>query len=403
MSVEINKPLKLFYCYAREDKTFRDELDRHLSNFKRRYNIINWSDQEILPGTKWRKEIDAQLDTAHIILLLISAHFMASNYCYTVEMKRALERHEARSACVIPILLRRVDWKDAPFSVLQALPTDAKPIAQWHDPDEAYYDIVQGIEKAVQKLSPLLKTQEKWEKEGNALYQLEQNEEYLVVRNEAICVNSHKVQQAQKTTILTADDDPPLLRLVARNLQLEGYEVTTASDGKQALELIEAHAPDLVLLDVMMPKMDGFTVCHRVREFSAVPIIIMTHRGDDQDKVRGLDLGADDYLTKPFSVDELLARIRAVLRRSKFTTNEQAHTLPTTSIGDLTVDYVQHLVTIAGKKIVLTPTEYRTISYLAQNAGQVVTQNRLLEHVWGVEYVGEDHMLQVTINRASQN
>lgn len=103
---------------------------------------------------------------------------------------------------------------------------------------------------------------------------------------------------AKKTTILTADDDPQLLRLVARNLQLEGYDVLTASDGKQALEQIEAHQPDLVLLDVMMPKMDGFSVCQRVREFSTVPIIIVTARGQDQDKIRGLDLGADDYLTK---------------------------------------------------------------------------------------------------------
>src|SRR5205823_5569234 len=130
---------------------------------------------------------------------------------------------------------------------------------------------------------------------------------------------------AKKTTILTADDDPQLLRLIARNLQFEGYDVLTASDGKQALELIEQHAPDLVLLDVMMPKMDGFTVCHKVREFSSVPIIIVTARGQDQDKIRGLDLGADDYLTKPFSIEELAARVRAVLRRARFTTNEQMH------------------------------------------------------------------------------
>src|SRR5256714_13462127 len=129
---------------------------------------------------------------------------------------------------------------------------------------------------------------------------------------------------AKKTTILTADDDPQLLRLVMRNLQLEDYNVLVASDGKQALEQIETHQPDLVLLDVMMPKMDGFTVCQRVREFSAVPIIIVTARGQDQDKIRGLDLGADDYLTKPFSVDELLARVRAVLRRTQFMANDQA-------------------------------------------------------------------------------
>jgi DNA-binding response OmpR family regulator len=205
---------------------------------------------------------------------------------------------------------------------------------------------------------------------------------------------------AKKTTILTADDDPQLLRLVARNLQLEGYDVITASDGKQALEQIEMRVPDLVLLDVMMPKMDGFAVCHRVREFSAVPIIIITARGQDQDKVRGLDLGADDYLTKPFSVDELLARVRAVLRRAQFTTNEQAHSLRTTAtIGDLTIDFAQHLVMMGGKEVVLTPTEYRIISYLAQNVGRVVTQDLLLEHVWGSEYVGEGHMLQVNINR----
>src|SRR5438309_11803551 len=150
---------------------------------------------------------------------------------------------------------------------------------------------------------------------------------------------------AKKTTILTADDDPQLLRLVMRNLELEDYTVLVASDGKQALEQIETHQPDLVLLDVMMPMMDGFTVCQRVREFSAVPIIIVTARGQDQDKVRGLDLGADDYLTKPFSVDELLARVRAVLRRSQFTANEQAHVLRANiTIGDLVVDYGQHLV-----------------------------------------------------------
>src|SRR5690349_11055216 len=159
---------------------------------------------------------------------------------------------------------------------------------------------------------------------------------------------------AKKTMILTADDDPQLLRSVARNLQLEGYDVLTASDGKQALEQIEAHQPDLVLLDVMMPKMDGFSVCQRVREFSTVPIIIVTARGQDQDKIRGLDLGADDYLTKPFSVDELLARVRAVLRRARFTASEQAHAMrTTTTIGDLTIDYAQHLVTMASYEVPL--------------------------------------------------
>src|SRR5712691_2163543 len=136
---------------------------------------------------------------------------------------------------------------------------------------------------------------------------------------------------AKKPTILTADDDPQLLRLMTRNLQFEGYEVLAASDGQQALEQIESEMPDLVLLDVMMPKMDGFSVCRKVREFSSVPIIIVTARGQDQDKVRGLDLGADDYLTKPFSVEELLARVRAVLRRSEFSTIEHIQGLQATT------------------------------------------------------------------------
>src|SRR5947209_6673452 len=204
----------------------------------------------------------------------------------------------------------------------------------------------------------------------------------------------------KKTTILTADDDPQLLRLVMRNLQLEDYNVLVASDGKQALEQIETHQPDLVLLDVMMPKMDGFTVCHRVREFSSVPIIIVTARGQDQDKIRGLDLGADDYLTKPFSVDELLARVRAVLRRSQLTANDAttlSHNKQT--IGELTIDYAQHQVVIAGCEATLTPIEYRLLAYLAQNAGRVLTQDLLLSHVWGAEYLGESHMLQVNMNR----
>ncbi len=205
---------------------------------------------------------------------------------------------------------------------------------------------------------------------------------------------------AKKATIVVADDDPQLLRLVTRNLQLEGYEVMATSDGVQALERIEETAPDLVILDVMMPKLDGFAVCERVREFSAVPIIIVTARGQDQDKIHGLDLGADDYLTKPFSVEELLARARAVLRRAQVSAGQgQASLRATMTIGELTIDFAQRLVSVAGREIELTPVEYRLLAYLAQNAGRVVTQDLLLEHVWGEEYTGESHLLQVNVNR----
>lgn len=154
----------------------------------------------------------------------------------------------------------------------------------------------------------------------------------------------------KKTTILIADDDLQLLDVVTLNLELEGYHVLRASDGKQALEQIERHSPDLVLLDVMMPRMSGFAVCHQVREFSAVPIIVITARGQEQDKIRGLDLGADDYLVKPFSVGELLARVRAVLRRVQFTKGELAPAMRTPmTVGDLSIDFEQRLVLMAGR------------------------------------------------------
>lgn len=207
---------------------------------------------------------------------------------------------------------------------------------------------------------------------------------------------------AKKTMIVVADDDPQLLRLVTHNLEFEGYEPIPAADGQQALEAIERRQPDLALLDVMMPKLDGFAVCERVREFSNVPIIILTARGQDQDKVHGFDVGADDYLTKPFNVDELLARVRAVLRRSQMSSGRDgadAGTGATLDLGPLHLDFAQHLATLNGQELALTPIEYRLLAYLAQNAGRIVTQDLLLEHVWGPEYVGESHLLQVNVNR----
>ena len=134
-------------------------------------------------------------------------------------------------------------------------------------------------------------------------------------------------------------------------------------------------------------------------KFSSLPIIIITARGQDDDKIKGLNFGADDYLTKPFNIDELIARVRAVLRRTQFSPQEQVYAVRTvTTIGALTIDYSQRLVTIGGEEIVLTPTEYRVLAYLLQNAGRVITHDLLLEHVWGEEYIGESHMLQVNVN-----
>ncbi len=361
-------PVEIFCCYARKDQPLLNELKAHLMPLQRQWLITLWADTDIGAGAEWEKEIEKHLDTAQIILLLISPAFMNSDYCYSKEMQRAIDRHERGEARVIPVVLRSVLWQEEPLNKLQL--------------DEAFLDVVKGIQKAVKEL-------------------IDSREQLSPVRPiQSLVVANEKPKKRSKTTILVADDDPQTLRLVARNLQLEGYDVFTASDGKQALELIEQHALDLVLLDVMMPKMDGFTLCHRVREFSSVPIIMATSLGRDQDIVRGLDLGADDYLTKPFSVEQLIARVRAVLRRAQFTASEQTRSMRTTAtVGDLTIDYAQHLVTMAGREVPLTPIEYRLLAYLAQNVGRVVTQDLLLEDVWGSEYIGEGHMLYVSIKR----
>jgi DNA-binding response OmpR family regulator len=204
----------------------------------------------------------------------------------------------------------------------------------------------------------------------------------------------------KKATILIADDDVQLLDVLALNLELEGYHVLKASDGRQALDLIERYSPDLILLDVVMPRVNGFTICHHVRECSTIPIILITARGQKQDKIRGLDLGADDYLTKPFRVGELLARVRAVLRRSQLTAGELAPIMHATMIlGDLSIDFEQRQVMMAGRKVTLTPIEYRILACLGQHAGRIVFQECLLERVWGAAYADDSHLLQVNINR----
>jgi tetratricopeptide (TPR) repeat protein len=186
MTTASKRPLKLFYCYAREDKALRNELDIHLSSLKRQNLVTSWYDGQIGPGTEWEKEIDTHLRNADIILLLVTPHFLASDYCYDTEMKRALERHQAGNVRVIPIILRRTFWQDAPFRSLQILPTDAKPVTQWSDRDEAFWDITVGIHKAILDLRVLLKTKQEWIDEGNALVDLKRYEEALAAHEQAI-------------------------------------------------------------------------------------------------------------------------------------------------------------------------------------------------------------------------
>jgi two-component system KDP operon response regulator KdpE len=187
-----------------------------------------------------------------------------------------------------------------------------------------------------------------------------------------------------RASILVVDDDPRMRRLLKVNLEGAGYTVTAVADGAAALEVAELDPPDLMVLDVMMPQLDGFTVLQRLREFSMLPVILLTAKGEEHDKVRGLDLGADDYLTKPFGPPEMLARVRAALRR-----RAQPIELPPTAtltVGDLTINLARRQVSRDGREIRLTPTEYKLLYELVTNRGRVLLHDELLSRVWGPEY-----------------
>jgi len=201
---------------------------------------------------------------------------------------------------------------------------------------------------------------------------------------------------ANKALILVVDDDIRMLRMMKRMLELENFQVLIANNGDAALKIFEKEIPTLVLLDIMMPDMDGYTVCRRIREFSQVPIIMVTARGEDTEKVEGLDIGADDYVTKPFSASELAARVRAVLRRTGNQTRPQETVF---HYKDLIIDFTSRRVMVKNQELKLTSTEYKLLSYISLNAGRVVTPDQLLDKIWGEEYVGAPHLLQVNIAR----
>lgn len=201
----------------------------------------------------------------------------------------------------------------------------------------------------------------------------------------------------EKKLILVVDDEIGILKFLKANLEDHGYDVLTAMDGAEAIATFEMNMPNLVILDITMPKMDGFEVCHRIREWSQVPIIVLSVRLDGKDKVKLLDLGADDYITKPFDADELIARVRAVLRRSEPVSSSQAK--PAVAIGDLEINFAQRRVALAGEEVQLTPTEYNLLQELILNAGKVLTHSHLLKKIWGLEYGDEINYLHTFIGR----
>ena len=201
-------------------------------------------------------------------------------------------------------------------------------------------------------------------------------------------------------TILIVDDEARIRDFVRMNLELEHYRVIEANDGIQALEQLRENLPDLIVLDVMMPEMDGFEALRAIREVSTVPVIMLTVRQNEQDKIHGLDLGADDYLAKPFSPRELLSRIRALLRRSLMAPPSRKTEIVVDP--DLRIDFARREVVVRGKKVVLRPTEYRLLYHLVSNAGRLLTHETLLSKVWGREYRDEAHYLRLYITYLRQ-
>ena len=200
-------------------------------------------------------------------------------------------------------------------------------------------------------------------------------------------------------TVLVVDDEQNIVNIIAFNLKKEGYEVLTAGDGEEAVEIVEKHQPDLILLDIMMPKMDGYEACRKIREKYNIPIIMLTARAEELDKVLGLEMGADDYVTKPFGTRELIARVKANLRRSVVKNEPAVEKGNVLKFGKLEIDLDKFEARKDGKVLELTYREFELLKFLAQNLRQVFSRETLLEKVWGYEYYDDVRTVDVTVRR----
>lgn len=213
------------------------------------------------------------------------------------------------------------------------------------------------------------------------------------------------IKEKSQKTVLVVDDEKPIVDILVYNLKKEGYNTLEANDGVTAVDIALNQKPDLILLDIMLPKMDGLTVCKKIRTTLNIPILMLTARDEEIDKIVGLELGADDYVTKPFSVRELMARIKANLRKFEASTNNiegnnnSNKETKKIKIGDLSIDYDKFEVKVKDETIDLTLREFEVLKYLANQPGQVVTREVLLEKVWGYEYYGDIRTVDVTVRR----
>jgi len=269
---------QLFYCYSHKDERLRDRLETHLALLKRQGVISHWHDRRIGPGIPWKSEIHEQLNSAQIILLLVSADFLASDYCYEVEMKRAMELHEIGRARVIPIILRPCDWQQTPFAKLQALPTDGKPIINWARHDSAFIDIARGIREVVNSFR---------------IKNLESEVEHI-------------------RKVLVVDDERVVADTIAIILNQNGYRAITTYGGNSAVEMAKQERPWFVVTDVIMPDLNGIEAAIRIQQL--VPdcrILLFSGHSATADLLeRAREAGHEfEILAKPIHPQDLFAKI----------------------------------------------------------------------------------------------
>jgi DNA-binding NarL/FixJ family response regulator len=333
------KVIRVFYSYAHSDELFRTELEKHLAMLLRQGVIGQWHDREIVAGRRWATSINHNLESADIILLLISPDFISSKYCYEKEMKRALQREQSGNARVIPIIVRSVDWTGAPFAHLQALPKDGKPVDSWPKSDEAWTDVAKGIRRAVGELR----------KSGQALTTKSWNVPHPPAgpsrrKSSRFSYDSTLTKVDHKPTALNRNgewnrirvmlvDDHPVLRGALKELlEAKGYEVVgEASTGEEALALAGTLQPQVILMDLEMPGIGGLAITHRiVKTFPEMHVLILSAYGLDageEEYVIDALTHAAGYVLKGDSIEELLAGVRTLATGKRYLSSSIARLL----------------------------------------------------------------------------
>ena len=381
----IDATINIFCFYAQKDSSLLEQLKLRLVPLQRQGLITFWSEADISPGAHKDKEIKKHLNSAHIIILLISPNFIASDYCYDVEMKHALEKHSRGEILVIPIITRAVVWEQTPFSSLQVLPRNGKPITRQKDRDEALSEIVREI--------------------------------LNIIKNEPQKSNAVKINESSLTSlipdiedsletrphILIADDQINIIEFIKLGLKYEGFDTSFVTSGEDVLIFTQIYPPDMIILDINFENdgLDGFEVCQRLRgdpRTRETLVLILSAKDDASDRIMGLYTGADDYLTKPFNFEELVAHIRALLRlrlRIKSSSNEIKSDI--LQFGDLYLDTGSHVAKRAEREIVLTETEYRLLHLFMSHPRQVLDRQTILHRIWGYDFLGETSIIEVYV------